>query len=215
VNDRPGGGAVLSGEGLVRRFGDVRVLQGASIALHPGELVVLLGASGSGKTTLLNLLCGWEVPDAGTLRWKGQVADLNRRSWLEVAVVPQALGLLEELTVAENVLLPQRFNPSFPTRASWPEALDLTELVRRRPGQLSLGERQRVALARAVAFSPELLLGDEPTSHQDSTRTGLVLSELRSLTSSGTCCLLASHDRALLSAADRVLMMEAGRIAEG
>jgi len=215
VNDVTGPEALLSGQDLIRTFGNVRVVQGANIDLHPGELVVLLGASGSGKTTLLNLLCGWEVPDAGTLRWKGRMADLPRLSWLEVAVIPQALGLLEELTVAENVLLPQRFNPAYRTRASWPEALDLAELVRRRPGQLSLGERQRVALARALAFSPELLLGDEPTSHQDSTRTGLVLSELRSLSATGTCCLLASHDRALMSAADRVLIMEAGRISEG
>lgn len=207
--------ALLSGQDLIRSFGTVRVIQGANIDLRPGELVVLLGASGSGKTTLLNLLCGWEAPDTGTLRWKGQLAAPQRLSWLEVALVPQALGLLEELTVTENVLLPQRFNRACRARASWSEVLDLTELVRRRPAQLSVGERQRVALARAIAFSPELLLGDEPTSHQDSTRTGLVLSELRSLTATGTCCLLASHDRALLSAADRVLIMDAGRIVEG
>src|SRR5438132_11001102 len=91
---------------------EVHALAGVSFSLRTGEVVALVGPSGSGKTTLLNVICGWERPDQGEIRWSGdgpQVAP-DRRPWRDLAIVPQDLGLLEELSVLENVELPLRLS---------------------------------------------------------------------------------------------------------
>jgi len=85
----------------------VHALRGVDLALYPGELVALVGPSGSGKSSLLGLLAGWEPPDAGELTWT-PAASGGAPGWSELATVPQALGLLEDLTVRENVALPVR-----------------------------------------------------------------------------------------------------------
>ena len=88
---------------------EVHALDGVSFQLHSGEVVALVGPSGSGKTTLLNLLCGWEHADAGAVRWPGaKEMPAERRQWVDLAILPQSLGLVEELTVRENIELPIR-----------------------------------------------------------------------------------------------------------
>jgi putative ABC transport system ATP-binding protein len=84
---------------------EVQALRQADLILRAGELVALVGPSGSGKTTLLNVLCGWEQPDGGQLSWLS-TPGRQKLPWSEVAIVPQDLGLVNELTVAENVELP-------------------------------------------------------------------------------------------------------------
>src|SRR5207247_976691 len=94
----------------------VRALAGVTVSLRAGEVVALVGRSGSGKTTLLNVLCGWERPDRGDVVWRADMsagtgvagAAGGQRSWSDPAIVPQGLGLLEELSVEENVELPLR-----------------------------------------------------------------------------------------------------------
>ena len=132
--------------------------------------MALVGPSGSGKTTLLNLLCGWEQPDGGRLSWPSGSGRVDP-PWDEVAVVPQDLGLVEELTVVENVELPLwlagRLERGLPEAAGLLDRLGLARNGDRLPAEVSLGERQRVALARAMVVGPRLLLADEPTGHQD------------------------------------------------
>src|SRR5205809_5778454 len=91
---------------------EVHALAGVSFLLRTGEVVALVGPSGSGKTTLLNVICGWERPDRGDVLWAGdgqaRSVPPERRPWRDLAIVPQDLGLLEELSVLENVELPLR-----------------------------------------------------------------------------------------------------------
>ncbi|HEY7282601.1 MAG TPA: ATP-binding cassette domain-containing protein, partial [Actinomycetota bacterium] len=88
---------------------EVHALDGVSFELRAGEVVGLVGPSGSGKTTLLNLLCGWEHADSGDVRWPGSGdTPADRRPWIDLAILPQSLGLVEELSVRENIELPIR-----------------------------------------------------------------------------------------------------------
>ncbi|HTR71038.1 MAG TPA: ATP-binding cassette domain-containing protein [Mycobacteriales bacterium] len=166
-------GPIVSARAVSRTYRDgaedVAALRNVEFELQASELVALVGPSGSGKTTLLNLLCGWEPHDAGELEWRAGTGDLHDRPWHEVALVPQALGLLEDLTIRENVMLPARL--SGVDRAAVFDrlvaALGLERILDRRARETSLGEQQRSAIARALLLEPTLLLADEPTAHQD------------------------------------------------
>lgn len=214
-------GPVLEATSLSKTFrrGPERVhaLSDASLAIERGEIVALVGPSGSGKTTLLSVLAGWETTDGGEIRWLGEaVADPARLPWSSIAIVPQTLGLVEELTVRENVELPRRLGPVTEDRGGIEallEGLGLDELAGRLPAELSLGEQQRTALARALALRPGLLMADEPTGHQDVGWTRGVLHVLREAADEGVACLLATHHRALVRYADRVLSIADGRVA--
>ena len=194
---------------------EVQALRRADLTLHPGELVALVGPSGSGKTTLLNLLCGWERPDGGRLAWPsadGQPV----RPWHEVAMVPQDLGLVAELTVAENVELPLwlagRLDAGRGAAAALLDRFGLARNADRLPDEVSLGERQRVALARAMVVDPVLLLADEPTGHQDADWATAVFGAVRGLADQGSCCLVATHSDEFLALADRVLAIGDGEL---
>jgi len=203
--------ALLAAEGLTRHFGSIAPVIDATLTLSPGELVAIIGASGSGKTTLVNLLCGWERPDTGTIRWDGAVVEPSTLGWSELALIPQSVGLLTELTAAENIALPCRVaHVVNQDLADLLGDLDLGVLADRLPNGLSLGECQRVGVARALVLAPRLILADEPTSHQDSRRTGMIVELLRRHTADGAACLVATHDDDLVAAADRVLVMRDG-----
>jgi putative ABC transport system ATP-binding protein len=197
---------------------EVHALQGISVSLHPNRVVALVGPSGSGKTTLLNLLCGWEQPDAGEIRWLGRGGlKLVDRPWRELAVVPQDLGLLQELSIRENVELPIRLGPfslaeNGPRVQALLDGFGLDQLAERSPVEVSLGEQQRTALARALVVSPRLLLADEPTGHQDEGWARVVMRSLRLAAREGTGCLVATHNREAIKFVDEVLAIRDGRV---
>ena len=190
----------------------VTAVDDVSLDLYPGELTVAAGPSGSGKTTLLSIIAGYERADAGTVTSDGRpTAELP---WTALGFVPQSLTLLDELSVAENVDLPGRLNPRAPGMPT-EEILDLLEighLAGRYPSQISGGEQQRAAIGRALRLRPDILLGDEPTGHQDRGRVDLVLGILRQHAYAGHIVLISSHDEAVISAADRVVTLADGRI---
>jgi putative ABC transport system ATP-binding protein len=208
-----GGAAMVAGVGVTKSFRrgaeEVHALRAVSFALHPGELVALVGPSGSGKSTLLNVLCGWEEPDADGLDWRGELAGRSAAAfgWAELALVPQALGLLADLTLGENVLLPARLArrlARFEDRAgSLLELFGVAQLAGRYPQQASLGEQQRCAVARALLLRPALLLADEPTAHQDAGWTRVLFGAFRDLVEGGSVCLVATHDPQTWQYADR------------
>jgi putative ABC transport system ATP-binding protein len=198
---------------------EIQALKGVSLELAPGEVVALLGPSGSGKTTLFNILAGWESLDRGSLLWLGEaLAPRTTLAWHELAIVPQSLGLIDELTVRENVDLSARLSASVqdvtPRVDLLLEALGLLGLSDRLPPETSLGEQQRTALARALLLEPRLLIADEPTGHQDAGWTKAVLGMFRSAAEGGTTCLLATHHRATVRYADRILAMLDGEVHE-
>ena len=193
----------------------VHALRGVSLEVGPGELVALLGRSGSGKSTLLNCLLGWETPDAGEVSVPGAAVP-DQAPWTTVAVVPQRFGLLEELTLADNVALPARLaglpDPQAAALAAL-EALRLGALAARMPEEVSLGEQQRTALARALVVRPAFLVADEPTGRLDEELTTHVLATLRAHCGTTGCgVLLASHDPVVIASADRVVRLHDGLV---
>jgi ABC-type lipoprotein export system ATPase subunit len=212
---------VLSASGVIRTFRrgseEVTALKGVDFELMGGELVALVGRSGSGKTTLLNVLCGWEVPDSGTVKWKDNSSPLESVGWEGIALVPQSPGLLDDLSAAENVGLPSRLNGDLGPAthlaiAELFEVLGLSQLADRYPSEMSLGEQQRTSIARALVVNPEVLLADEPTAHQDEASMTRVLDAIRAVVGSGRACLVASHSAEVLRRADRVVEMTDGRL---
>jgi putative ABC transport system ATP-binding protein len=180
----------------------------ASLVVEPGEVIGIVGPSGSGKTTLLNLVIGWESPDDGLV-----VRSSSHATWSDLAVVPQAIGLLDELNVVENIELPARLgNHLHESADSVLESLDMVGLGDRLIDELSMGEQQRVAVARALAYRPGLLVADEPTAHLDERRALTVARRLAALAGSGSAVLIATHDRRILGDCHRVLTMSDGRL---
>jgi putative ABC transport system ATP-binding protein len=199
--------------------GSVRVhaVRGVSFVLRSGEVVGLTGPSGSGKTTLLNVLCGWERPDSGVVRFAdGSEEAPSSLPWDRIAIVPQDLALFEELTIGDNVRLPIRLG-----RAAGPpdaevdalmEELGILHLSPRLPLEASLGEQQRASLARAMVLGPTLLLADEPTGHQDEGWTKAAMAAIRSFTERGTTCLVTTHDPDAMEYLDRRFDMRDGEL---
>ncbi|TFV86277.1 ATP-binding cassette domain-containing protein [Blastococcus sp. CT_GayMR16] len=195
----------------------VHALRGVSIEVHPGEVVALLGRSGSGKTTLLNCLLGWETPDRGLVHVPGAETPASA-SWATVAVVPQRFGLLEELSLADNVAMPARLaglDDPRGTALGVLETLRLGHLADRPPEEVSLGEQQRTAIARALVVSPAFLVADEPTGRLDEDLSVHVLATLREVcAAAGTGVLIASHDPVVVASADRVVRLSDGLVVD-
>jgi putative ABC transport system ATP-binding protein len=201
--------ATLSAKQVTKRIADGRarreVLRGVTLDLYPGELVLVRGASGSGKTTLLGVLGGMLLPTSGEV-WLGgepisrlrdhQRAEIRRR---KVGYLFQDFGLIEGMSVLDNVLLPLvppgAADAGASTRATDMLArLGLGDLARANVASLSSGERQRVALARARVVDPTVLLLDEPTSHLDASLASQLMNDLDALRAQGSAVLVASHD---------------------
>ena len=186
----------------------------SSLEARAGEVVGLVGRSGSGKTTLLNVAAGWEVPDAGTVDAPGD----GEPDWSDIAVMPQRLGLMEELSAQENVEYPARMAGVLDERRALIddliEALGLTALRARYPKETSLGEQQRIALARALVLRPRC---SSPTSRPDiRTLVGLRGScgSCARPPDAGCCCVIATHDHELIDQLDRGFSMADGRLTD-
>jgi putative ABC transport system ATP-binding protein len=175
-----------------------------SLGVTAGEAVAVMGPSGSGKSTLLNLVAGLDKPTAGAVTVAGQRVDtlsetrLARYRRRQVGMIFQFFNLLDDLTVADNVLLPAQLTrtPRRQARARADELLDQLGISRYRntyPARLSGGERQRVAIARSLINDPAVLLADEPTGAVD-TATGQEIGQLLlDLNAAGQTLVLVTH----------------------
>ncbi|WP_016719611.1 ATP-binding cassette domain-containing protein, partial [Mycobacterium tuberculosis] len=194
----------------------VRPIDGLSLDVAPGSLVILLGPSGCGKTTLLSCLGGILRPKSGSIKFddvdittlEGAALAKYRRD--KVGIVFQAFNLVSSLTALENVMVPLRA-AGVSRAAARKRAEDLLirvnlgERMKHRPGDMSGGQQQRVAVARAIALDPQLILADEPTAHLDFIQVEEVLRLIRSLAQGDRVVVVATHDSRMLPLADRVL----------
>ena len=210
---------------LVIRYGDVVAVNGVSFEVGRGEHVTLLGPSGCGKTTTLRAIAGLEQPIAGTISIDGQVmydAGGRRNVPTEqrgVSMVFQSYAVWPHMTVLGNVAygLKVRKESSAEIRAKVERALDLVQmrhLADRPASKLSGGQQQRVALARAIAFSPTVVLFDEPLSNLDAKLRAEMRLELRVLQRQlGITSVYVTHDQEeALAISDRVIVMNVGAI---
>lgn len=178
------------------------------LVLAQGESLILDGASGSGKTTVLHLISGLLTADAGSICFDGSdVAAMplaQRDLWRaeNIGYVFQRLNLLEELTVMENILLPQCWRKQkVDYKAQTLELLEQVGLADKAacfPKTLSIGEQQRVAIVRALVHQPRLLLADEPTASLDLANGQIVLQLIKDLCrQKQVALLLSTHDEAV------------------
>jgi putative ABC transport system ATP-binding protein len=217
-------GAGNLGKDVVTAVGGLRILEGISFEINPGEAVAIVGASGSGKSTLLGLLAGLDLPTAGSIRIDGidiTTLDEDARARLRgrsVGFVFQSFQLLPGLTALENVMLPLeiRGDRDAAVRArDFLGRVGLEERLTHYPRQLSGGEQQRVAIARAFASQPRLLFADEPTGNLDAVTGNRVIELLFGLRAEqGATLVLVTHDERVAARCDRRLVLEAGRLVD-
>ena len=209
----------LSIRNLVKRYGPVEAVAGIDLDVRRGEFLTLLGPSGSGKTTLLMMIAGFQDATSGEILLDGQSITATPAEKRNFGMVFQGYALFPHMSVADNVgyALSVRGRPKSEIAARVAEMLDLVQLKgmdARLPSQLSGGQQQRVALARALAFSPPVLLLDEPLGALDRKLRIEVQAQLKDLHRRvGTTFIYVTHDQEeALSMSDRVVIMQAGRI---
>ncbi len=204
--------------------GELRILRGADLTLHAGEIVALVAPSGTGKSTLLHLAGLLERPDGGAVlvdgRDAGRLSDAERTAIRRdrIGFVYQFHHLLGEFSALENIVLPQLIAGT-KRRAAEARAQQLLDgfgmaaRARHLPGRLSGGEQQRVAIARAMANSPAVLLADEPTGNLDVGTSGTVFDALlAAVRQRGLAALIATHNPDLASRMDRTVTLRDGRV---
>jgi polar amino acid transport system ATP-binding protein len=210
---------------LHKHFGDVQALNGVSLTVERGKVVVVIGPSGSGKSTMLRCINHLEKPTGGEIWIEGELLSgdqkkLNRIR-TEIGMVFQLFNLFPHLTALENITLAQKVVRGRSkeesaeiamqqlTRVGIPEKADVY------PGQLSGGQQQRVAIARALAMNPKIMLFDEPTSALDPEMIKEVLDVMLDLAAEGMTMVCVTHEMGFArSAADNVLFMDGGLIVE-
>jgi putative ABC transport system ATP-binding protein len=212
---------VLEATDLRVERGGRAVLDDVSLTVAAGERLLVQGESGAGKTTLFEVLGLLDEPTTGKLRVDGRAAaDLSERERARlrrehVGVVFQNFQLVPDLTVRENVALPQEHAGD--RDDAWLDellsALSIDDLAVQYPASLSGGEKQRTAAARALANRPAVVLADEPTGQLDPATADRLLDLLVDVQArTDTALVVVSHDRTLESRFETVLEMHDGRL---
>jgi polar amino acid transport system ATP-binding protein len=227
--------AVMSARGVVKRFGDIRVLDGVSMDVRAREVVVVIGPSGSGKTTFLRCLNHLERIDEGEILVHGKSVGYREGTTRPVEERPrviaerrrnigfvfQRFNLFPHLNALENVAVSPVKVLGVPKADARDQAhallarVGLAEKASARPSELSGGQQQRVAIARALAMKPELMLFDEPTSALDPEMVGEVIAVMKELVEDGMTMIVVTHEMGFArTAADRLIMFDHGVIVE-
>jgi len=213
---------IIEVRGISRRFGSTQALDGASLALYPGEVHALIGENGAGKSTLIKVMTGVEQPDTGELLVDGQPRSISS------ALEAQALGIVAiyqepmvfpDLTVMENVFISHRDRGRIVNRRQMRQD---SEAVFRRLGVeldveepargLTVAEQQTVEIAKALSLNARVLIMDEPTSSLSANETRRLFRIVESLRQSGVAVLFISHRmEEVFEIADRITILRDGR----
>jgi putative ABC transport system ATP-binding protein len=199
-------------------------VDGVDLSVAEGDFVTIVGKSGSGKSTLMNMTVGLLRPDGGNIFFEGtdlfsltddEMSSIRNRN---IGYVPQGCGLLNNLSVIDNIRLPAFFFES-PTD-SVPRARRLLERVglkgfgNHSPSTLSGGESRRVAIARALMCGPKVIVADEPTGDLDHETTQEIMELFSELNKAGTAVIMVTHDQDSAGYGDRLMVMEKGKLRE-
>ena len=212
-------------DNIIKSFDHLRVINGVSLAVDKGQVLVIVGPSGSGKSTLLRVINALEPIDSGRVIVNGvdvhdPQTDIYRlRS--EVGMVFQNFNLFPHLTAIDNVAIGLRVVK----KMTWNQARDsarirlsevgLDERSGYYPSQLSGGQQQRVAIARALAMVPKVMLFDEPTSALDPELVGEVLEVMKQLAYKGMTMLVVTHEMGFArEVGNQLIFMDEGAILE-
>jgi ABC-type polar amino acid transport system ATPase subunit len=216
---------IIEVKDLYKYFDEIKAVDGVSINIGRGKVVVVIGPSGSGKSTLLRCINHLEEPTSGEVWIDGEkithAAKQINEIRAEIGMVFQLFNLFPHLTAMENVTLAQKVVRGRSkdeaetiameklTRVGIPEKADVY------PANLSGGQQQRVAIARALAMDPKIMLFDEPTSALDPEMIKEVLDVMLDLAQEGMTMVCVSHEMGFVrSAADEVIFMDFGKIVE-
>ncbi|MFI9275324.1 ABC transporter ATP-binding protein [Kitasatospora sp. NPDC052896] len=214
---------VLWARGIVKSHHGTPALSEVSIAVREGEVLAVTGPRGSGKSTLLGCLSALLPVDSGEIWFNNSPVHTLSRAGRErlrrdrFGFVGSEPHLVPELTARENVALPLLLTGSghraaYGAAADWLERLDVSEFARRRPAELTQGQRQRIAVARALAPLPQVVFADDPTAPLHREAQDQVLRILTSAARSHRLTLvLAAHDPELARYADRTVALVDGR----
>jgi iron(III) transport system ATP-binding protein len=210
---------------LVVKYGDVVAVDGVSFGIQSGEFFTLLGPSGCGKTTILRAIAGLERPSSGEISVGGRIVYSSSKGIdvpaekRNMSMVFQSYAIWPHMTAFENVVygLRVRRRPKEEIQRQGDWALNLVQMgqyAQRSASALSGGQQQRIALARAVAFSPDVILFDEPLSNLDANLRAQMRVEIKELQSAlGLTSVYVTHDQEeALTMSDRIIVMSNGRI---
>ena len=218
---------LISVRNLEKHYGDgaIHALDGVSLDIKSGEVVVIIGPSGSGKSTLLRSLNLLELPTSGTITVDGieitdPKVDIDKHRQ-KMGMVFQHFNLFPNMTILRNMtiaptkLLGKSEADAEAQARELLERVNLADRAENYPNQLSGGQQQRIAIVRALCMDPEIMLFDEPTSALDPEMVGEVLDVMKGLAKDGMTMAVVTHEMGFArEVADRVIFMDAGRIIE-
>lgn len=217
---------MLAIKDLYKQFGNVKAINGLELSVSRGETVALMGPSGCGKSTTIRTINRLVEPDQGSILFDGvDILKLNpdelRNIRKKIGFVFQHFNLVDRLTAVENVMLGLVMSGMTKDEA-YAKALDalckvgLENYQGHKPSEMSGGQQQRVGIARALAFSPDLMLWDEPTASLDPILVREVLVVMEELAKHRqSAMLVVTHEIAFaLRVADRIVLMDKGKIVE-
>ena len=213
---------VIEIKDLYKKFGDVEAVRGLSFSVNEGELFAFLGVNGAGKSTTISIICGELSMDSGTVLVNGHDAssDIDKIK-RDLGVVFQSSVLDKNLSVKDNLMsragLYGIFGNDFKTRLDeLAEMLDFKDIINRRVGRLSGGQRRRIDIARALIHKPKILILDEPTTGLDPQTRKITWDAIYKLRKEGMTVLLTTHYMEEASDADYVIIIDSGKkVAEG
>ena len=207
------------------RFGgnQVEALHNVNFSVEEGEYVAIMGESGSGKTTLLNILAALDQPTSGQVVLNGRkLGDISERELSalrrdNLGFVFQDFNLLDTFSLQDNIFLPlvlagNTYNEMAKKLAPIAETLNISDILRKFPYEVSGGQKQRAAVARALITEPQIVLADEPTGALDSKASDMLLGLFGQINQAGQTILMVTHSVKAASHAKRILFLRDGEV---